>query len=375
LASWRHARRMHRVLESYSIFLPMMADARPLSCASMVGPACRISKGSSMGTNVYANGMEIACKASSGKSTAQFPDVCFTPPQTPATPTGVPTPYPNTAKASNCKKGSKNVTIRGKEVMLKNKSYITDSTGDEAGSAPLKNLVTHTKGGKAYFAAWSMNVKVEGKNVPRHRDIMTHNHASGPTAGPNTYSSVKLDATGSSEDDRCELKPYSKKCKDGKTPHHCIPDHCFRQPPREGGQYYYSKGINHSNGLCICVEGTGKSTSKKGGAKGDVTLDDFNGNKPMHYAALAEHGRIHAKFDEREAKLGQRGKPKHTAKLGNLEKNAAKIIAEVTGCDEAKIKKQLRKYHKQKGFSPETRVRADPDKGTSSRFRKTARAW
>ncbi len=30
-----------------------------------------------------------------------FPDVCFTPPQTPATPPGVPIPYPNTGMASD----------------------------------------------------------------------------------------------------------------------------------------------------------------------------------------------------------------------------------------------------------------------------------
>src|SRR5467141_3565358 len=76
-----------------------------------------------MGCEVYANGMSIACKAADGKTIAAFPDVCFTPPLTPATPPGVPIPYPNTAMASDTTDGSKTVLISGKEVMLKNKSY------------------------------------------------------------------------------------------------------------------------------------------------------------------------------------------------------------------------------------------------------------
>ena len=43
--------------------------------------------------NVFANGREISCKAASGKSICCFPDVCFTPPRTPAMPTGIPIPY------------------------------------------------------------------------------------------------------------------------------------------------------------------------------------------------------------------------------------------------------------------------------------------
>jgi len=121
--------------------------------------------------------MEIACKASDGKSICAFPDVCFTPPQTPATPPGVPIPYPNTAMASDCSDGSSTVKIGGQEVMLKNKSKFGKSIGDEAGCAPKKGLLTSTNRGAAYFNMWSMNVKVEGENVVRNLDITTHNHA------------------------------------------------------------------------------------------------------------------------------------------------------------------------------------------------------
>lgn len=143
-----------------------------------------------MANQVFANGMEVSCKAADGKSICAFPDVCMTPPQSPATPPGVPIPYPNTGLASDTSDGSTTVKISGQEVMLKNKSYFKKSTGDEAGCAPMKGVVTHKITGKVYFTAWSMDVKVEGENVVRHLDITTHNHAS---EGPNTPPMVHID--------------------------------------------------------------------------------------------------------------------------------------------------------------------------------------
>ncbi|WP_319577114.1 PAAR-like domain-containing protein [uncultured Desulfobacter sp.] len=134
-----------------------------------------------MANNVFANGMEIACKAAAGKVICAFPDVCMTPPENPATPPGVPVPYPNTAMASDTTKGSKNVKISDKEIMLKNKSYFKTSTGDEAGCAAKKGVISSKNKGKVYFIKWSMNVKVEGENVDRHFDMTTNNHGS-PTA-------------------------------------------------------------------------------------------------------------------------------------------------------------------------------------------------
>jgi hypothetical protein len=128
--------------------------------------------------NVFANGMQISSKSMSGKSICQFPDVCFTPPQTPATPPGVPIPYPNTGMASDTTDGSKSVKIGGSEVMLKNSSSFKQSTGDEAGAAPKKGLINSKTKGKVFFIAWSMDVKIEGENAVRHLDMTTHNHAS-----------------------------------------------------------------------------------------------------------------------------------------------------------------------------------------------------
>ena len=88
-----------------------------------------------MSNEVYANGMELSARRDRASRSVAFPDVCFTPPETPATPPGVPIPYPNTGMASDTTDGSKTVKITGKEVMLKNKSYFKQSTGDEAGCA------------------------------------------------------------------------------------------------------------------------------------------------------------------------------------------------------------------------------------------------
>ena len=136
-----------------------------------------------MSNDVFANGREISCKKGDGKTICEFPDVCFTPPENPATPPGVPVPYPNTALSSDTTEGSKNVKISGQEVMLKNSSYFKTSSGDEAGAAAKKGVITSTNKGKAYFIAWSMDVKFEGENVVRHLDMTTNNHASPAATG------------------------------------------------------------------------------------------------------------------------------------------------------------------------------------------------
>src|SRR6266853_972978 len=135
-----------------------------------------------MGCEVYADGMTIACKAADGKTVAAMPDVCLSPPSPPAGP--IPIPYPNTGMASDTTDGSKTVQINGQEVMLKNKSYFKQSSGDEAATKSLgMGVVTHQIQGKVNFIAWSIDVKFEGENVPRHLDLTGHNEASDP---PNT---------------------------------------------------------------------------------------------------------------------------------------------------------------------------------------------
>ena len=140
-----------------------------------------------MSNQVYANNMEVSCKQAAGKSICAFPDVCMTPPQTPATPPGVPIPYPNTGMASDTSDGSTSVKISDQEVMLKNKSCFKKSMGDEAGAAPMKGVVTHKNTGKVFFVAWSMDVLAEGENVVRMLDMTTHNHGSQTNTPPTVY--------------------------------------------------------------------------------------------------------------------------------------------------------------------------------------------
>lgn len=270
-----------------------------------------------MSNQIYANMMEVSCKQADGKSICAFPDVCMTPPQTPATPPGVPIPYPNTGMASDTTSGSTSVKISGQEVMLKNKSYFKKSTGDEAGCAPMKGVVTHKNAGKVYFNAWSMDVKVEGENVVRNLDLTTHNHASPPGNSPtwpyidavaaaadsshpchkvvkelekadcqrhveaNKYSTGAINRAGASAalcgDPKCKkamecvLSPYDpSNCCDGKTPHHVVPKSQFKERGSGGKPLLVdSKGENKydpDKAPCICEDGHSHST----GTHGDI---------------------------------------------------------------------------------------------------------
>ena len=222
-----------------------------------------------MSNGVYANGRELSCKAGAGKSTAAFPDVCMTPPESPVTPPGVPIPYPNNGMASDTTEGSKSVMISSQEVTLKDKSYFKSSTGDEAGAATKKGFVTSVNTGEVYFAAGSMDVQFEGENVVRHLDMTTHNHASSQPGQTPPWPFIDAMATSADpcaneksaeqtacsrhKGDRatecsdpacqtaqaCKLVPYggsgSPNCCPGKTGHHLVEVNCFTEPSGRGG--------------------------------------------------------------------------------------------------------------------------------------------
>ncbi len=129
-----------------------------------------------MSVSVFAENMGFFHKGSGGKGIAPA-DVCLTPPPPPTGP--VPVPYVNTLSSSNLAKGSKKVKIQGNPTALENASNISTSTGDEAGTQG-GNVITHQTKGKGYFTLWSFTVKVEGKGVCRHGDMMGQNSASTP---------------------------------------------------------------------------------------------------------------------------------------------------------------------------------------------------
>lgn len=138
-----------------------------------------------MQTHVYANDQEIACKAAGrdGVSPQAFPDPCWSPPGPTAGPIVI--PYPNTCFAESITNGTSTVRICGKECAIEDQSYFATSTGNEPATQAFgKGVATKVITGKAYFTQWSFDVVFEGFGVPRHTDMVSHNHGSMPSNTP-----------------------------------------------------------------------------------------------------------------------------------------------------------------------------------------------
>lgn len=304
---------------------------------------------------IFANGMAVACKAAAGQTIAAFPDVCLTPPSPPAGP--VPIPYPNTGMASDTTDGSKKVKIDGKEVMLKDGSTFKKSIGDEAATkAQGMGVVSHQIQGLINFASWSINVKFEGLNVPRHLDLTLHNEGSVPANTPTwpyldqqsmpSSDPCRRDAaksnfscSGDQEADcpkpgpgyknnacvtanRCMLKPYSpNKCCPGQTPHHLVPKRGFK-----GNEKY-----NANKAPCVCAEGS-----------------SWHRSSNKFPAAEQTHADLHDIQDTFERQVLDEGGGEPMT-YGQARDSGVAAHAEVfkeAGCNEDCIKKQLDNYHK-----------------------------
>jgi hypothetical protein len=313
-----------------------------------------------MSNQVYANTMEISCKSADGKSICAFPDVCFTPPQTPATPPGVPIPYPNTGVASDTTDGTSTVKISGQEVMLKNKSYFKRSMGDEAGCAPQKGVITSKNMGKVYFTCWSMDVMIEGENVVRNLDLTTHNHGSNANeAAPWPYldaiamaveghpcnkmaEAIKNNCDGGSDygtkccDARkCLMLPKSpNKCcngPDGKTQmtgHHLLPSkefvaHAARSKTDPITNYESNKAP------CVCVKGTSHAEHTEHGKVGC----NYTREKAKWFADPANKNKIYT--------LSEGIKVAAKSAIGKID-----VPTGSEGCDEGCLQRQLEDGHK-----------------------------
>lgn len=124
-------------------------------------------------SKVGVNKLSVVTKDTNGKTIA-FPDVC----KTPAPPAGpIPIPYPNIAMSSDTAKATKKIKIAGAPICVKDSNFST-STGDEAGS--VGGVASNKTKGKAEFVNFSMDVQLEGKNVPRSFDLMLHNDKNTP---------------------------------------------------------------------------------------------------------------------------------------------------------------------------------------------------
>lgn len=94
-----------------------------------------------------------------------FPNICKTP-----TPAGsVPIPYPSIAQLSDATDASSDVKAGGKGIILKGKTEVPTTSGDEAGTADPHGL-------KCEFTAGSGSVKVNGKEVVRMGDATKQNN-------------------------------------------------------------------------------------------------------------------------------------------------------------------------------------------------------
>jgi hypothetical protein len=369
-----------------------------------------------MSNQVYANNMEVSCKAAAGKSICAFPDVCMTPPQTPATPPGVPIPYPNTGMASDTSDGSTSVKISRQEVMLKNKSCFKKSTGDEAGAAPMKGVVTHKNMGKVYFTAWSMDVKVEGENVVRMLDMTTHNHGSVPGNTPPWPYVDEVAMPGITEACKDDVKKEQDACKDVEDP--C--KHFNAKPPSgEGSTRELVKPVadkmsdhiacneclnarrcklspwesaKNADGETVRPTCCGGQTphhivekSAFGEKEATVLLEGASAYNPKLAPCVCAEGTGHSKggthelmhvFQKADTLAAINGKPKETLKLHNggstgpvatttyaqareTGVKAFKKVFDDAGCSEDCIRKQLDAYHKtQCGIQDDTKLKA-----------------
>jgi hypothetical protein len=350
-----------------------------------------------MSNQVYANNMEVSCKAADGKSICAFPDVCFTPPLTPATPPGLPIPYPNTGMSSDTTDGSSTVKVSGQEVMLKNKSYFKKSTGDEAGNAPKKGVITSKNMGKVYFNMWSMDVKIEGENVVRHLDMTTHNHASSPGQTPpwpyadqfagksNNPCKDEMDAT----DTACEkiivkTKSSNKIIKSQSRKNLCDPNNAdakkcreamkCRLEPQDKGAKKDAIGCCPGQEAHHIVEahgfieaGTRSNFEGKVLAKFDHEPKYRPGDAPCVCAAgnrfTAEHGAFHALVGKREKSAIAKAKNKEFAWNYKQAKNAGldahQEIFSDAGCTRKCMEAQLDAYHNSVGVTNNSTLRTD----------------
>ncbi|ESX71544.1 hypothetical protein X759_21035 [Mesorhizobium sp. LSHC420B00] len=291
---------------------------------------------------VFANGLEIACKAQANQVIAAFPYVCFTPPQTPATPPGVPVPYPTFGSDSDTDNGTSTVKIGGKTVTQKNKSYYTKCTGNEAGCAPKKNVITSVNTGKEYAHAWSGNVFMDGEPISRFSDISSNDHASPIAGGPPLPKVGILDES----DPRCAflgIKPYNKlKCDPGEQKEHTVEVQFFTAGGVRDLVLKCCEKYDDREAPCICmkakwVAGEG-ATARSAGVEGRSVLGRTT-NTPHYYKSAEARNWI---ANNPQGKLGDFVNTCVAATVDNLDIPPAQV-ALATECLEVANMNYLKK--------------------------------
>ncbi len=210
---------------------------------------------------------------------------------------------------------------------------------------------------------------------------------------PGAYTSAKVHAEGTYFEP-CKLRTHSAGCPSPLTPHHCVPDHCWKATGRKTSRISLAGAkpptMGHGSGLCICVDGSGKYSDSSAGDKyrqlSDAHKDKlanlqsagdskslaatFKSQGKGHTSGttaivnnMGKHGQIHHTFDAAENSLAAKnrtnGLGKNVATLDQLEDLAAETISKVTGCDKNDLKKQMRDYHHSCGIRKGTLLRAN----------------
>jgi uncharacterized Zn-binding protein involved in type VI secretion len=144
---------------------------------------------------VIINKLTVVHKKSDGIATASAPDVCKTP-----TPGGLtPLPYPNVAFSKDLVKGSRTVKTNSVPAALKDSEFAT-SYGDEPGTGG--GIKSGVNKGKAKFTNYSMDVKIEGRNVARLSDPMSMN---GNNSNDGTVAEVQGNLSAEDIDILCKI--------------------------------------------------------------------------------------------------------------------------------------------------------------------------
>jgi len=310
-----------------------------------------------VGDPVFVNNRSVFHTGSSGKSLAAFPDPCLCPPPPPTGP--VPTPFPNNAVAGDLTKCAKSVLVEGNPAAHKD-SYVSTSVGNEPADPKVSGqggFVTHVVKGAAYFKSHSMDVLFEGTEAVRHLDLTTHNHSNPGNTPPYPMIAKMFAETGTADcGPGCQVTTFAKGCSDGRTPHHIVPKHCFKQRANDaaGNAIPLSgwKSYDPAQAPCVCVTGASKSsTGPKGG--------------------LLQHGRIHRRVDAAEAVAGLRDGEANQWTFGEARDAGVAAVKEVVpSCDEGCLKAVVDKGH---GNPPAARkLRAHCPSTESSPLRQAA---
>jgi hypothetical protein len=115
--------------------------------------------------------MRMNATSKAGGQCVAYPDVC----KTPAAPSPLPIPYPNTGDPSGADDAIDVVLIEKKATVVES-SKIPSSKGDEAGT--LKGVKSSTNRDEVTFKKYSSKVFAKGKKIVFHTATTAHNGSS-----------------------------------------------------------------------------------------------------------------------------------------------------------------------------------------------------